>query len=335
VGNAVAHLHQRAAILHEQIAQAHSIAKRSTVDMSGVIATYQSLLATLYGDELPLAQLSDNSDVIFHAEGPGARHHAALSSLVAWLCDEAERRLRQLTVAALRLSGSAGEAASRDLQVLMNGVAPGSLYIGFSLGSAARDQAQDDKEHDPPVQLFDSEDVLGRARIAIGNLMLVPRFVREAELDAGIVEAINDPEQRDAALVAAYHLSPTGKRGVHTIEISAPRQAEPAASFTNRERVVLRDRAVRRPLLRTPKQGTFVGELREVDLDAYRFQLRGIDAIGSLRCALDGLTAELARKHIGKSVRVTGAYEVRADGRPSLMKVDEIVPYQSQGTLGL
>jgi hypothetical protein len=47
------------------------------------------------------------------------------------------------------------------------------------------------------------------------------------------------------------------------------------------------------------------------------------------------LTAELARKHIGTAVRVTGVYEVRADGRPGLMKVEEIAPHQTQGTLGL
>lgn len=334
MGDAVAHLHQRAEILHQQIAHAYAIGRRTKVNTSGIIATYQSLLATLYGDELPLAQLNDNSDVIFHAEGPGARHHAALSSLVAWLCDQAERRLKQLTAAALHLTGSAGEAASRDLQVLMNGVAPGSLYIGFSLGSAVQEQAHEDGE-EPPAQLFDSGEVLGRARLAIGNLVLVPRFVRDANLDAGIADLINDPELRDATLMAAYHLSPTGNRGVHRIEISAPRRSEPAAVFTNRERVVLRETAVRRPMLRKPRQGSFVGELREVDLDAHRFQLRGVPSVGTLRCALDGLSAELARRHIGESVRVTGEYEERADGRPGLMQVAQITPHQRQERLEL
>jgi hypothetical protein len=318
--------------LHQQIAQALDIGRRTKTDMSGVIATYQSLLSTLYGDDLPLAQLTDDADVIFHAEGPGARHHAALSSLVAWLCDEAERRLKQLTAAALRLTGPSGEAVSRSIQVLMNGVAPGSLYIGFSVGAPPEPEQVGDV-HVP--QLFDSSDVLGQARMAIGNLVLVPRFVRDADVDAAITEAISDPELRDATLMAAYHLAPSGRRGVHTIEITAPRRSEPSASFTNRERVVLRDTAVRMPVLKAPRRGSFVGELREIDLDARRFQLRGVHSVGTLRCALDDLSAELARKHIGAAVKVTGMYEVRADGRPGLMQVASIAPHQKQSRLRL
>jgi hypothetical protein len=235
---------------------------------------------------------------------------------VAWLCDEAERRLKQLTAAALRLTGPSGEAVSRSIQVLMNGVAPGSLYIGFSVGAPPEPEQVGDV-HVP--QLFDSSDVLGQARMAIGNLVLVPRFVRDADVDAAITEAISDPELRDATLMAAYHLAPSGRRGVHTIEITAPRRSEPSASFTNRERVVLRDTAVRMPVLKAPRRGSFVGE----------------HSVGTLRCALDDLSAELARKHIGAAVKVTGMYEVRADGRPGLMQVASIAPHQKQSRLRL
>ena len=305
--------------------------RKTGIDSSGLVATYQSLLASLYGVELPLASLTDTADVIFHAEGPSVRHHAATSGAVAWLCEEAERRLRQPTSAALRWTGSAGDAAARDLRVLMNGVAPGSLYIGFSVDSAARVAEQDVGAS--PLLWTDDNDVLGKARAAISQLVLVPRFVDAETVNAGITDAISDPGLRDATLMAAYHLSPTGKRGIHTIEISAPRGAEPAAAFTNRERVVLRETAVRRPMLKKAQRGSFVGELREVDLDAHRFQLRNVPTVGTLRCALQGMTVELARQHIGMGVRVTGDYEVDVEGRPGLMIVDEIGPFQRQTSL--
>lgn len=330
MGDAVDHLHQRAAILQEQIAQALTLARRGSTEARGLVATYQSLLASLYGDGLPLASLKDNSDIILHAEGPAARHHAAESGLVAWLCEEAERRLRQLTSAALRWSGSSGVAAQKDLEVLMNGLAPGSLYIGFSLGSAAQAHA---RQTTRSLDFASDDEVLARARSAIGNLVLVPRFVGEATVNAEIADAIEDPGLRDATLMAAYHLSPTGKRGVHTIEVSVPWLQERSGSFTNRERVVLRETAVRRPVLRRARKGTFVGELREVDLDAQRFQLRNVPTVGTLRCALEGLTVDIARKHIGKGVKVTGKYEANPEGKPGLMLVEKILPFQRQESL--
>lgn len=329
--NAVAGLHARAAILQQQIALAMALQRDKRLDTSGLIATYQSALATLYGGDLPLASLGDTSDVIFRAEGPSARHHAAVSSVVGWLCEEAERRLRQLSVAALHLVDSAGEAAARDIRILMNGIAPGSLYIGFSVDSASR--AAGEAAGVTDLASTSMDEVLTRARSAIGNLVLVPRFIGSDSVNEGIADAIADPQLRDATLMAAYHLSPTGKRGIHTIEISAPRGGEPAASFTNRERVVLRETAVRQPLLRKTRKGAFFGELREIDLDARRFQLRHVPEVGTLRCILDGLTAELGRKHIGKGVKVTGVYEEDAQGRPGLMRVDKIAPIQRQKRL--
>jgi hypothetical protein len=331
MGEAVTHLHARAAMIHGQIAEAISIQRKRGVDLSGLVRTYQSLLASLYEDDLPLASLADRSDVIFHAEGPSARHHAAASATVAWLCEEAERRLRQLSAAALNWTGFAGEAAQKDLAVLMNGVAPGSLYIGFSLDSEARLAlgGVDDESIVPGG----FEGILARARAAMVSLTTVPGFVGAESVSADIGEAIEDPQLRDATLMAAYHLSPTGKRGIHSLEISVPRSSKPAGIFTNRERVVLRETAVRHPILRREKSGTFVGELREIDLDARRFQLRNVPTLGTLRCVLAQLTPDVARRHIGNGVKVTGVYEEGPSGRPGLMRVEKIEPYQQQQKL--
>jgi hypothetical protein len=319
-------------MLHEQIALCMQAQRDQGIDLGGLVASFQAKLSELYSENLPLAQLKDTSDLIIHAEGPSAKHHAAASNVVAWLCEETERRLKQLGTAALRVAGNAAQDATGDIKVLLNGLAPGSLYLGFSVDSEARIAAQDAGVQ-TLLETQGHEPAIARVRNAIMNLQVVPRFVDDESVSAGIAEAIDDPQLRDATLIAAYHLAPTGKRGIHTIELSSPKGSEPMAALTNRERVVLRESAVKRPMMRHATAGTFVGELREIDLDAYRFQLRDVPGIGTLRCSLAGLTAEVARKHIGRGVRVTGSYEADFEGRPRLMAVAAIEPFQRQGKL--
>lgn len=320
----VDNVHSRAAVLHDQIAVAMQAQRDQGVDMSAFIAQYRSLLSELYVDSMPLAGLMDKSDLIFHAEGPGAQHHAAFSNAVAWLCEEVERRVKQLAMASLGLMGKAADAAEHDLRVLLNGMAPGSLWAGFSIDSAHRMASSE------PLPLIDAAPALEAVRAAVRSLPIVSQFIGNERISEGINEAITDPQVRDATLMAAFHLAPTGRRGIHTLEIAAPRSNEPQGSFTNRERIVLRETAVRQPMLRATKTGTFVGQLREVDLDARRFQLRGVPSIGTLRCVLDDMNVEVARKHIGQGAKVTGSYEADAEGRPRLMRVDRLEPFQIQ-----
>lgn len=323
----VDNVHNRAAVLHDQISIAMQVQHSEGVDMSPFIAMYRSKLNELYSESMPLAGLMDRSDLLFHAEGPAARHHAAFSHAVAWLCDEVERRVRQLAMASLGLFGKAADDAEHDLRILLNGMAPGSLWAGFSVDSAQR------MANSRPLDLEDDSPALTTVRLAVRSLPLVPQFIGEERISEEINEAIADPQVRDATLMAAYHLAPTGRRGIHTLEISAPRSSDPQTSLTNRERVVLRETAVMRPMLKTTKYGTFLGQLREVDLDARRFQLRGIPEIGTLRCVLDELSVEIARKHIGMGAKVTGTYEQDSDGRPRLMRVERIEPFQIQRSL--
>lgn len=320
----VDNVHSRAAVLHDQIAVALQVQRSQGVDMGGFVASCRKLLDELYTDSMPLAGLMDRSDLLFHAEGPGARHHAAFSNAVAWLCEEVARRIRQLAISSLGLSGKAADAAEQDLRVLLNGMAPGSLWAGFSVDSAQRMAGP------AQLDLRDAAPAIETMRAVVRTLPMVPRFIGDEKVSEEITEAIVDPQVRDATLMAAYHLAPTGRRGIHTLEISAPGSLDPQSTLSSRERTVLRETAVRRPMLKATKSGTFVGQLREVDLDARRFQLRGVPEIGSLRCVLDDLSVEFARKHIGLGVKVSGSYEADAEGRPRLMRVEAIEPHQEQ-----
>lgn len=323
----VNNVHSRAGVLQQQIALALRAQTEQGVDMSAFVATYQGLLAELYTDSLPLAQLMDRSDLLFHAEGPGAQHHAAFSHAVAWLCEEVERRIKQLATASLKIVGPAADAAEHDLRVLLNGMAPGSLWAGFSVDSARRMAGH------PELPLMDVAPAMATVRAAVRSLPIVARYIGDERVSTELMEAIPDPQVRDSSLMAAFHLSPTGRRGIHTLEISAPGSSDPQSALTNRERTVLRETAVKQPMMRRALQGSFVGQLREVDLDTRRFQLRGVPGVGTLRCVLEGLSLDTARRHLGQGAKVTGTYEADAEGRPRMMRVEQLEPFQIQAEL--
>ena len=317
-------LHSRADIIHDQIAAALMAQQSTGVDVSGLLKNYRELLREIYSEGLPLADLHDRSDIIMHAEGPAAQHHASSSSMVAWLCSEAQKRFSELGVASLHLIGEEAKRVQNNLKVLLNGVAPGSLYLGFSVDTA------DNLAKVVDLLMPEKEEALTTVRRALGLLTWVPEFVGNESVSREFAERVEDPVLRDAALMAAYHLAPTGHRGIHTLELSAPRQDSKTSTLTNRERVVIRESALRRPILTKTKHGTFIGELREIDLDTQRFQLRNVPGVGTLRCTLGGLSAETARRHIGLGVKVTGLYEADQNDRPRLMDVELIEPYQVQ-----
>ena len=325
-------IHRQGLILIDQIILAKQAQAEQGLELGELIENYQAKLMDLYADELALATLLDQSDLVFHAEGPSTREHAAVSGAVAWMCAEVERRLRQLGLAALGLTGDAADAAGADLKVLLNGLAPGSLYFGFSLGSEHMMSAPGKKD-----LLEDGEtSALEIAKDVVRRLSIVPQFLGDQGIKSEIVDAFEDPMIRDAMLMTAFHLSPTGKRGIDAIEISSPRRSDRSSSsaLTTRDRAVLRESAVRQPLMRSARRGTFVGEFREVDLDARRFQLRHVGGgVGSLRCVMSELGAETARRFIGRGVRVTGNYESGLDGKPRLLKVETVEAYQQQEKL--
>ena len=325
MGTWVSGLHERAANLHSQIATFLIAQSQTGQDLSGIIAQYQRKLADEYAENFPLALLLDDSDFVVHAEGPGVRHHATETATVGKLCELVAKRLKQLGVAALKLPESAKTAAD-DLQILLNGMAPGSLYMGFSVASESQGSGQ-------MVGMPDDNDSLASVRSAIRLLPEVPQFIGNESVSEGIAEVIADPDLRDAALVATFHLSPTGQSGIHTLEISAPNSDSKSAILSNRERVVLRDTTMKNPMLKRKVAGEFIGEMREVDIDSGRFQVRNIPEVGTLRCKLVGLSAETGRAFLGRGVRVSGDYEAGSDGKPRFMAVTAITEYARQGKL--
>lgn len=320
VNNAWQHrAHRRAAIVFEQMEAARRLAEEAKTqgwagapdDVDDLLerSPYMGLLDRLYGEDFQLAILLDRSDLLLHAEGPAA--HDALPALRAatWLCDVADRQLRHLVLATMDLAEPARRAVSGAIDLRLTGMAPGSLYAGFKL-----------MPPDDDLLPGDEQDAFHQALRALRALPILPRYIDDDAISPALAEAMPDPAVRDASMLAAYHLAPTGRRGIHTLGISVPGGAP--SELGQRERVVLQD-ALRRPPLKGGIAGKFVGEVREFDLDKTRFHLRGVPDVGALRCVMAADRVQ-AKRLLGEQVEVTGSYATDDKGRPRLMLVEEV-----------
>lgn len=321
----VEQVHSRAALIHDQIAARVRLAQTpefsnamqdESVSLENLTAHFYRMLERLYSEELPAARLRDTSDLVLRAEGPGADHEAPSLRSFNWLADHVKSQLDKLTAAVLPMTAKDAKAASKQVDWVFNGYAPGSIMMGFSL------------RQPESMAGFEESDRAAYESLSLSaqSIATIPQFVGDSEMNPGLSDAISDPALRDAAVVAAWMLSPTDKSGIHTVEVSA-RNGD-YGTLSQRERMVLR-REIDRPEMRQRKTGTFIGAMRAADLDKRRVTLRDVDGIGAIRCILDGGMESQARTLFGGPVRVTGEYETNREGRPRLMRISRIEPYGS------
>lgn len=257
----------------------------------------------------PLARLMDASDIVFHAEGPGAEEGRPWLSAVTWMVETVNSNLRRLSATLFDLRGAAGAKLARQLDLRTTGVLPGSIWMGVKIEV-------------PPADLLPADaELLSALARDMSSLPTLIRFIDDEAMRPGIEEAVPDPALLDAQLFALFHLAPTGQRGIHTLEISAKEAG--SASLSQRERVVLRE-AVKRPSRRDARSGSFVGQVREADLDKNRLHLREVKDVGTLRCVLNDLPASTAKELLGSLARAEGDYVTDKSGRPRLLFVKSI-----------
>lgn len=283
-------------------------------------ASHEMLLEVIH-TSLPLARIMDTSDLVLHAEGPSVKEASPKLAAFNWLTTTAERAIRRMSGNLFDLSTRDAKHLSSALDLRLTGLARGSLYAGFSIASPAADLISPE-----------DEPVISSVREALRQLPEISQFIQDEQINPEISEFMEDPAQRDTAMAALYRLSPTGKVGIHTVDIATP--GKRSARLSQRERVVLRE-ALISPKGGARKSGIFVGDVREIDLDAHRFYLRGVAAIGNLRCAIGNMNKNDAKKLLGEYVRVKGEYESNREGKPRLMMVHsfEILPRDSQPDL--
>ena len=287
------------------LAKEHGVAVDPAELVGGVIDQLDKIARESY----PLFHVIENSDLVLHAEGPGAEHAMPWLSAMHWLTSAAHTHLRGLLRASLDLMGADGKRIARDADLRLSGVAPGSLWIGLKLMV-------------PESALLPADANLNdRLAEVAARLPMLARFIDDEALRPGIREAEPDPALRDASLLSLLAFSPTGRRGIHTLGLSSREHG--SATLSQRERVVLRE-VLAQPISNTLRTGTLHGEVREADLDRQRFHLRTDD--GVVRCILPAMQADQARRLLGHAMAVTGRYEADREGRPRLMYVERAEP---------
>lgn len=313
-------IHRKAHLVHSQIESAKQILAATGQGDPNVILSdkspYFALLQKLYEEEYPLARLIGTSDLIFHAEGPAAEETLPQLSVVSWLFNGVDKQIKTLAKSVLHLSLNDERGALKALDIRLTGMAPGSIYAGFAINRLRPSLLLGTDEEETAIE---------SVRDVVTSLALIPEYVTDNSVSEALATLMPDPAIRDTTLMAAYHLAPTGKNGIHTLEITSPARATKPASLDMNDRIVLRETVVKRPMLsRRQKTGSFIGQLRGIDLDKTRVDLRNVgDGIGTLRCVLP-LTLDKARSILGKTVKVTGQYEAGPNGKPRLMQVEHI-----------
>lgn len=259
---------------------------------------YERMLESLYVQDLPLAKIADDSDLLIHVKGPGA---SAPTPKVSILTKMLTGTRDQVTKLAKQLAHIDSSRVPPGLDMNFVGLARGSLVIGFAVADGAESQL---------------------TRRAVGLLGEASVLVSQDKSLEEIVHVFDEPAERDIAVAAIRHLSPSNRSQIDEIELLGKSVKEPVRLTTETRRHA--SSLMTQPAkVATKVRREFVGTIRELDLDEKRFMLRNIDGYNNeIRCAheLDEADAE---KFLNRRMRVSGIAELSRSGRVSLLWVDE------------
>jgi len=308
---------RKAAIIHSQLATARLLAAANGGSEEAISAPYLKLLRTLYSNEFPFAQLTDSSDLVARFRGPAVDIHDPTVSIVISLFSELREQIRGIAKSIVGLATDQRMLWPSQLDPHLSGIAHGSLLVGVSVSPPAGDTA---KGHQYEIEGASAQ-VFESVRAAVRSLSLVARYVSDSGIDDSIREAFPDPAVRDTVMVAAKRLAPTGRRGIDSVSFFSPNaEQEPVELLTPKSRLALSN-ALLAPV-KVSTAGTFDGLLREVDLDARRFEIRGVRGVGAIRCVYGPMHDQTVRSALDARIRVGGRYETAEGQRPRFMAVD-------------
>lgn len=317
---------RKAAIIHSQLAAARSLAAANNADPEKVSEPYLRLLRTLYSEEYPFAQLTDTSDLVARFRGPAVDIHDPTVSIVISLFSDLREQIRGIAKSIVGLATDKRMLWPSQLDPHLSGVAHGSLLVGVSVSPPASDTT---KGHQYEIEGA-SEQVFESVRLAVRSLSLVARYVNDGGVSEAIREAFPDPAVRDTVLVAAKRLAPSGRRGIDSVSFSSPdTERDQVEALTPRSRLALTQALV--SPVKVSTSGSFEGLLREVDLDARRFEIRGVSGVGSIRCVYGPNHDQVVRAALDARIVVKGRYDTIEGQRPRFMAVDVLEVLASPG----
>ncbi len=272
----------------------------------------------LYTDELPLSIALDKSDLVFRLEGPGISSDLPSATLIAAQLIGARKQVFNVMKSISGVS-STKRVHMADIDLGVTAFAKGSIVIGLvavpSPATSTRSASV----------LLEEDPLLRATQRAIHEIGIVTKHLGKKDFRDRVAEDIPDPRVRDAAIVAVEQFSPTAQSGIEVVSISSKSASGEFARLTRDDRKFLRG-VIRRPIAVRKKAASFSGVMREIDLDAHRFELRKIKGLPglSLRCAFAGEQFKNPESLVNKYLTVSGEVEDSAEGTPRLMMVRTI-----------
>lgn len=287
-------------------------------ELVGAIATWQKRLHTLYTEEMPLAKMKDNSDLLIRAIGVNADHDEPMLKTVVSLADRMRENLNKLTRSISPMMKSISHNKIAETPWVFNGYAPGSIIMGFSL-----------QQPSPESLTIDSDKILyDSLSITAQNIAVIPSFLGEERLNDAVAEVITDPAIRDTVLIATHNISPSSRSGLHTIEVGA--KTGEYGDLTNKSRMILAQE-IKKPHLIKKVKGSFTGVLESADIGKERAILRSVieKDIEAIRCFVPTELSHQVKAGFAEFVKITGEYETDKDGKPRLFNVHSIQKVES------
>ena len=320
---------RKARDLIEQIVSAHEWVKtHGNADPSffeDMTADQFNWLRELYEIELPLAKILDESDLVLELEGPALRLAHPRISLVAKTFSHVQKQVTNVAKTIARHPPSQKRfRLSEGMELGFSELARNTgLRFGFTIPN-------------PPST---SDSLLGlndptfmAVRDAVRAIRNFSASVAEVEgqgenaIAEHAREVFQDPRLRDAALVAVKELAPTQRGGVATVTVSGrgmlSQSVRPMTQTTRKSLAHLMVAPVR-----DGKEFQVKGEIREMDLDARRFDLRGITdgQQSDIRCVYGREVAEpIAKMWLGRPALVVGKIERDQNGKPRLLQITKM-----------
>ena len=303
----------QARLVIDQIAVTRTRLLELGVDQSDSLNSYYAMLENLFSRDLALADVRDNSDLVIRVEGNAFDQNPRLQ-LVTSVFENVTNQVTDLTKAILGLWAD-GRVTPAAIDLGVTGIARGSLILGLSANPQKRPRRGE--------LLGEHDTIVTSTKKALKIIDEVAHAVYKDPESVSVEEVshvVADPKVRDAALVALQRIAPSGRRGIDTVSVSAAADRKPPAELTVEHR-----RAIRQSLFKPVIRGDeiqFQGNVREIDLDARRFDLRGIanEQVRDVRCAYRDVPGVNPKHLLGATVRVRGLVE-RADEVPRLMSV--------------
>lgn len=308
-------LQHRAQLLHQQIAVMQRLVMESNGSaetLAQACAPYYRLLDEIYEKDMPVARALDRSDLLLHLDGEGLQTGSPRLSLVTGIMGDVRKQVGTM-IKTLVSSFNEGVELPREFDLGLTSFAQGSLYLGFSL-----------PEPGPGYVVLNGDPLFEASRQALQTLGAVTEHINEPNAYELIRREFADPKLRDAALSAVGQLAPSGRRGVSSLEIGG--RALPKGKW---RMLTPQTRQQVRSWLEQPVLSNEItelrGQVRAMDLDLRRFDLRRIDGgnLPDLRCIYPASFDARAKKWLDGTVTVRGQVETY-QGVARLLQVQSV-----------